>query len=153
MAVTKFLTRKTRLDTLIKYIMNGEKTEKMMYVSGVNCKPDTAIYEMLDTKRRFDKEAGIISYHLIQSFDGKEIFPKKCHELGLQYTKELFGDDFQFVVATHLNTDNVHNHIVINSVSFKSGNKFYSNRETKDFIRITSDFICRENRLRVIKTP
>ena len=153
MAVTKFLTRKTRLDTLIKYIMNGEKTEKMMYVSGVNCRPDTAISEMQDTKKRFDKENGIISYHLIQSFDGKEIFPKKCHELGLQYAKEIFGEDYELVVATHLNTDNVHNHIVINSVSFKSGNKFYSNRETKDFIRITSDFICRENRLRVIKTP
>lgn len=153
MAVTKFLTRKTRLDTIIKYIMNGEKTEKMMYVSGVNCKPDTAIYEMQDTKKRFGKEDGIISYHLIQSFDGKEVSPKKCHELGLQYAKELLGDDFQFVVATHLNTDNVHNHIVINSVSFKSGNKFYSNRETKDFIRMTSDFICRENGLSVIKTP
>ena len=153
MAVTKFLTRKTRLDTLIKYIMNGEKTEKMMYVSGVNCRPDTDISEMQDTKKRFDKENGIISYHLIQSFDGKEIFPKKCHELGLQYAKEIFGEDYELVVATHLNTDNVHNHIVINSVSFKSGNKFYSNRETKDFIRITSDFICRENRLRVIKTP
>ena len=153
MAVTKFLTRKTRLDTIIKYIMNGEKTEKMMYVSGVNCRPDTAISEMQDTKKRFDKEDGIISYHLIQSFDGKEISPKKCHELGLQYAKELFGDDFQFVVATHLNTDNVHNHIVVNSVSFKSGNKFYSNRETKDFIRITSDFICRENKLSIIKTP
>lgn len=153
MAVTKFLTKKTRLDTIIKYIMNGEKTEKMMYVSGVNCRPDTAIFEMQDTKKRFDKEDGIISYHLIQSFDGKEVSPKKCHELGLQYAKELFGDDFQFVVATHLNTDNVHNHIVINSVSFKSGNKFYSNRETKDFIRITSDFICRENGLSVIKTP
>lgn len=153
MAVTKFLTRKTRLDTIIKYIMNGEKTEKMMYVSGVNCKLDTAIYEMQDTKKRFGKEDGIISYHLIQSFDGKEVSPKKCHELGLQYAKELFGDDFQFVVATHLNTDNVHNHIVINSVSFKSGNKFYSNRETKDFIRMTSDFICRENGLSVIKTP
>ena len=152
MAVTKFLTRKTILDTIIKYIMNGEKTEKMMYVSGVNCKPDTAIYEMQDTKKRFGKEDGIISYHLIQSFDGKEVSPKKCHELGLQYAKELFGDDFQFVVATHLNTDNVHNHIVINSVSFKSGNKFYSNRETKDFIRMTSDFICRENGLSVIKT-
>lgn len=67
--------------------------------------------------------------------------------------KKLIGDDFQFVVATHLNTDNVHNHIVVNSISFKSGNKFYSNRETKDFIRITSDFICRENGLSVIKTP
>lgn len=153
MAVTKFLSRKTRLDTIIKYIMNGEKTEKMMYVSGVNCRPDTAIQEMQDTKKRFNKEGGIISYHLIQSFNGKEVSPEKCHKLGVQYAKELFGDDFQIVVATHLNTDNVHNHIVVNSVSFKSGNKFYSNRETKDFIRITSDFICRENGLSVLKTP
>lgn len=153
MAVTKFLSRKTRLDTIIKYIMNGEKTEKMMYVSGVNCRPDTAIQQMQDTKKGFNKEGGIISYHLIQSFEGKEVTPEKCHELGLQYAKEIFGDDYEFVVATHLNTDNVHNHIVINSVSFKSGNKFYSNRETKDFIRITSDFICKENGLSVLSTP
>lgn len=153
MAVTKFLSRKTRLDTIIKYIMNGEKTEKMMYVSGVNCNPNTAIQQMQDTKKRFNKEGGIISYHLIQSFEGKEVSPEKCHKLGLQYAKELFGDDYEFVVATHLNTDNVHNHIVVNSVSFKSGNKFYSNRETKDFIRITSDFICKENGLSVLSTP
>lgn len=153
MAVTKFLSRKTRLDTIIKYIMNGEKTEKMMYVSGVNCKPDTAVQQMQDTKKRFNKEGGIISYHLIQSFEGKEVSPEKCHELGLKYAKELFGDDYEFVVATHLNTDNVHNHIVINSVSFKSGNKFYSNRETKDFIRITSDFICKEDGLSILSTP
>lgn len=153
MAVTKFLSRKTRLDTIIKYIMNGEKTEKMMYVSGVNCSPNTAVQQMQDTKKIFNKEGGIISYHLIQSFEGKEVSPEKCHDLGLQYAKEIFGDDYEFVVATHLNTDNVHNHIVVNSVSFKSGNKFYSNRETKDFIRITSDFICRENGLGVLSTP
>lgn len=153
MAVTKFLSRKTRLDTIIKYIMNGEKTEKMMYVSGVNCNPNTAIQQMQDTKKRFNKEGGIISYHLIQSFEGKEVTPEKCHELGLQYAKEIFGEDYELVVATHLNTDNVHNHIVVNSVSFKSGNKFYSNRETKDFIRITSDFICKENVLSVLSTP
>lgn len=153
MAVTKFLSRKTRLDTIIKYIMNGEKTEKMMYVSGVNCNPNTAVQQMQDTKKRFNKEGGIISYHLIQSFEGKEVSPEKCHKLGLQYAQELFGDDYEFVVATHLNTDNVHNHIVVNSVSFRSGNKFYSNRETKDFIRITSDFICRENGLGVLSTP
>ena len=153
MAVTKFLSRKTRLDTIIKYIMNGEKTEKMMYVSGVNCNPNTAVQQMQDTKKRYNKEGGIISYHLIQSFEGKEVTPEKCHELGLQYAKEIFGDDYEFVVATHLNTDNVHNHIVINSVSFKSGNKFYSNREMKDFIRITSDFICKENGLSVLSTP
>ena len=92
MAVTKFLSRKTRLDTIIKYIMNVEKNEKMMYVSGVNCSPNTAVQQMQDTKKRFNKEGGIISYHLIQSFEGKEVSPEKCHDLGLQYAKEIFGD-------------------------------------------------------------
>ena len=62
----------------------------MMYVSSVNCRPDTAIQEIQDTKKKFDKEDGIISYHLIQSFDEKDISPKKYHELGLKYAKELF---------------------------------------------------------------
>ena len=61
----------------------------------------------------------LLAFFLGSCDDGKEVSPKKCHELGLQYAKELFGDDFQFIVATHLNTDNVHNHIVVNSVSFK----------------------------------
>ena len=62
MAVTKFLSRKTRLDTIIKYIMNGEKTEKMMYVSGVNCNPNTAVQQMQDTKKRYNKEGEL--YHI-----------------------------------------------------------------------------------------
>ena len=113
MAVTKFLSRKTRLDMIIKYIMNGEKTEKMMYVSGVNCRPDTAISEMQDTKKRFDKEDGIISYHLIQSFDGKEISPKKCHELGLQYAKELFGDNYTKEKTRYRIENKIYNQVYI----------------------------------------
>lgn len=153
MAYTKFLTRKTRLDWLINYAMNGEKTEKMMYVSGLNCRPETAYQEMQNTKKRFNKESGVVSYHLIQSFKGHEVSPEKCHELGVKYAKELFGDEFECIVATHLNTDNVHNHIIVNSVSFKTGYKFNSNRETRDYIKITSDFICKENNLSVITTP
>lgn len=72
--------------------MNVEKNEKMMYVSGVNFSPNTAVQQMQDTKKRFNKEGGIISYYLIQSFEGKEVSPEKCHDLGLQYAKEIFGD-------------------------------------------------------------
>lgn len=119
-----------------------------------------------------DKRTGI-EYNLVGDYylpnlvleAEEKVILNKYGLLRLNYLKEHKKADYTImfmnktlnkhlkVVATHLNTDNVHNHIVINSVSFKSGNKFYSNRETKDFIRITSDFICRENRLRVIKTP
>lgn len=113
MAVTKLLPRKERLDILINYVMNGEKTEKMYLVSGINCLPDTAIKEMNETKEKFGKKNGNIAYHLIQSFDGNEVSKEKCHEIGVQYARQLFGDDFQVIVATHVNTKNVHNGLSI----------------------------------------
>ena len=131
MAVTKFLSRKTRLDMIIKYIMNGEKTEKMMYVSGVNCRPDTAISEMQDTKKRFDKEDGIISYHLIQSFDGKEISPKKCHELGLQYAKELFGDNYTKEKIRYRIENKIYNQVYIPKKKYKMSIEEYNKFKQK----------------------
>lgn len=131
MAVTKFLSRKTRLDRIIKYIMNGEKTEKMMYVSGVNCRPDTAISEMQDTKKRFDKEDGIISYHLIQSFDGKEISPKKCHELGLQYAKELFGDNYTKEKIRYRIENKIYNQVYIPKKKYKMSIEEYNKFKQK----------------------
>ena len=134
MAVTQLYNRTTNLNGLIEYVMNGDKTDEMKYVSGVNCLPETAYEEMIATKNRFNKgKEKIIGYHLIQSFKEGEVTPEVAHELGLEYVNEVFGKDFEVVVATHLNTDNVHNHIVINSV------------------RIVSDCICQYYGLSVLE--
>ena len=69
----------------------------------------------------------------------------------MQLAEELWGDRFQVVVTTHLNTKHLHNHYVINSVSFKDGLKYYNNRETYALMRQTSDNICRENGLKILK--
>ena len=61
------------------------------------------------------------------------------------------GDRFQVVVTTHLNTDHIHNHFALNSVSFKDGKKYYNTRETYAYMRQISDNLCRENHLSVIK--
>ncbi len=99
--------------------MNGDKTDEMKYVSGVNCLPETAFEEMNNTKNRFNKgKEKIIGYHLIQSFAKEDnVTPEKAYQIGLDYANEIFGKDFEIVVATHLNTENIHNYIVINSVS------------------------------------
>ena len=118
-------------------VLYGDKTDEMKYVSGVNCLPETAYEEMIATKNRFNKgKEKIIGYHLIQSFAEGEVTPEVAHELGLEYVNEVFGKDFEVVVATHLNTDNVHNHIVINSVSLKTGKKFYDYHASRDYLRI-----------------
>lgn len=152
MAVTQLYNRTTNLNGLIEYVMNGDKTEEMKYVSGVNCLPETAYEEMMSTKNRFNKgKEKIIGYHLIQSFAEGEVTPEVAHELGLEYVNEVFGKDFEVVVATHLNTDNVHNHIVINSVSLKTGKKFYDYHASRDYLRIVSDCICQYYGLSVLE--
>ena len=124
----------------------------MKYVSGVNCLPETAYEEMMSIKNRFNKgKEKIIGYHLIQSFAEGEVTTEVAHELGLEYVNEVFGKDFEVVVATHLNTDNVHNHIVINSVSLKNGKKFYDYHASRDYLRIVSDCICQYYGLSVLE--
>lgn len=152
MAVTQLYNRTTNLNGLIEYVMNGDKTDEMKYVSSVNCLPETAYEEMIATKNRFNKgKEKIIGYHLIQSFAEGEVTPEVAHELGLEYVNEVFGKDFEVVVATHLNTDNVHNHIVINSVSLKTGKKFYDYYSSRDYMRIVSDCICQYYGLSVLE--
>ena len=67
--------------------------------------------------------------------------------------KELWGDRFQMVVTTHLNTEHIHNHFVINSVSFKDGKRFHDCKDTYRQLRDASDRCCREQGLSVIDNP
>lgn len=152
MAVTELYNRTTNLNGLIEYVKNGDKTDEMRYVSGINCLPETAYEEMKSTKDRFNKgKEQILGYHVIQSFKTGEVNPELAHELGLEFINEVCGKDFEVVVATHVNTENIHNHIVINSVSLKTGKKYYDYHLSRDYLRIVSDCMCQYYGLSVLE--
>ena len=151
MATTKLWKFKSRLDRLIDYAINGEKTENKLYVSGINCMPDTAFYEMQNVKKQFFKTKGIECFHGYQSFATGEVTPEQAHKIGVELTKQLWGDKFQVIVSTHLNTDNIHNHFVLNSVSFVDGKRFGNTKKDYALMRITSDKLCEEYGLSVLK--
>ena len=151
MAITKIWKFKSRLDQLVEYAINGEKTEQKLYVSGINCIPDTAFYEMKNVKKQFFKTEGIECFHGIQSFVKDEVTPEQAHEIGVKLANELWGEKFQVIVSTHLNTDNIHNHFVINSVSFIDGKRFYNTKRDYALMRKTSDRLCKEYGLNVLK--
>ena len=102
-------------------------------------------------KKLYGKEKGILAFHGYQSFKEGEVTPEIAHEIGVRLAEEMWEDRFQVVVATHLNTDNIHNHFVINSVSFKDGYKYYSNLSNTALLRKTSDEICEEYGLSVLE--
>lgn len=113
--------------------------------------PDTSLQEMRNTKKQFFKTTGIQCFHGVQSFVKGEITPEQAHEIGIKLANELWGDKFQVIVSTHLNTDNLHNHFVLNSVSFLDGKRFCNTKKDYATLRKTSDKLCEEYGLSVLK--
>ena len=150
------------LDDVIAYAVNSRKTEQQKedsdvlerFVSGINCNPSTAREEMMAVKKRFGKEDGTIAYHGYQSFAPSEATPEIAHQIGVELARRLWGERYQVVVATHLDKANhLHNHFVLNTVSFVDGKKYF--RSAKDYheLQATSDALCREYGLSVIENP
>ena len=152
MAITKYKVIKKNLDAVINYAMNGEKTENGILVSAINCLPQIAYSQMMLTKKAFHKEDGRLGYHIIQSFNGNEISPDKCNKFGIELAQQLWGDKYQVIVCTHTNKKNIHNHIVLNSVSFIDGSKYHNSNVEIALLRETNDDICRNHGLTIIKS-
>ena len=152
MSITKYKVIQKNLEAVINYAKNGDKTEKGILVSGINCLPDTAYFQMILTKKNFHKEDGRLGYHIIQSFNGKEVSPEKCNSIGVELAQSLFGDKYQVLVCTHIDKENVHNHIVLNSVSFIDGSKYHNSNAELAFIRETNDDLCKKYGLSVIES-
>lgn len=162
------------LSDVIAYAVNEEKTRQkhkskkrgreeesidnenegimQQYVSGINCTPTTARSEMMAVKKRYGKDEGIMAFHGYQSFAPGECTPAMAHEIGVKLAEELWGNRFQVIVATHLDkAHHLHNHFVVNSVSFADGLRYHrSNQDYRD-MRNASDRLCREYGLSVIE--
>ena len=136
---------------VMTYATNPDKTEKQFYTTGINCEIEDAVKQMQFVKIFYGKENGILAFHAYQSFSEGEVTPEIAHEIGVKLANEMWGDRFQVVVSTHLNTKHLHNHFVINSVSFKDGKKYYSNLSNTALLRKTSDEICEEYGLSILK--
>ena len=153
MAVIKIKNIKSNLQTVINYGKNGDKTEHGILISSINCAVPTAYEEMALTKKFFHKEDKTLGYHIIQSFNGFEIPPERANEIGKKLTEEMWGDKYQAVICSHINKKNVHNHIILNSVSFADGKKYHNGNENIAFVKQISDRLCLENGLRIVITP
>lgn len=144
---------KTALDCGVRYIVNPEKTEQSFFTAVLNCSsPETAYREMVETKRRWRKMDGVQGYHFIQSFVPGEVTPEQAYEIGVEFAARLFGEKYEVVLGTHLDKAHLHNHIIVNSVSFLDGSKYHSSPASYyQDVRGTSDSLCREHDLSIIK--
>lgn len=141
------------LEEAVGYALNRDKTEQELFETALGCRLKSAFEDMCLVKQAWNKTAGVQGYHLVQSFAPGEATPELAHKIGLEFAGELLGEEFQAIIGTHLNTKCIHNHIVWNSVSMKSGRKYRSTeRIYVTEVRAISDKLCQKYGLSVIQT-
>ncbi|MBR6509645.1 MAG: relaxase/mobilization nuclease domain-containing protein [Clostridia bacterium] len=120
-------------------------------VSGVNCNGENAFNEFMTTKYAYKKVDGFNFYQYVQSFHPSEkITPEQVHKIGLEFAEKAWPGH-EVLVATHLDAEHIHNHFVINSVSFESGYKLRQSPTTLKTLRCLSDNICADYGLSVLR--
>ncbi|VKH56983.1 Tn5252, relaxase [Streptococcus pneumoniae] len=144
---------------LIKYILNPEKTNNLALVSDYGMKNflDFPSYEEMvqmyhenfisnDTLYDFrhdrmeENQRKIHAHHIIQSFSPEDhLTPEQINRIGYETVKELTGGKFRFIVATHVDKDHLHNHIIINSVDSNSDKKIKWDYKVERNLRMISD--------------
>ena len=133
------------LANAISYITDEEKTQRGVLVGSHNCNADTALQEMLATKRNFGKMDKRQGYHFIISFKKQEVRPETAMEITQKFVERYFSDDFQCLYATHDNTEHVHSHILFNSVSWRTGRKYrYEKGDWAKEIQPIVNELCKE---------
>ena len=150
MAITKIHPIKSTLNLAIDYITKSEKTDEKILVSSFKCHPSTAHIQFMKTREYNDTKGTVLARHLIQSFLPGEVDPIKAHEIGMELCKKILKEDYEFVLATHIDRGHVHNHIIFNNVNYKTGKCYQSNKKSYHKIRFQSDELCKENMLSVI---
>lgn len=96
------------VEDVVEYAADEMKTERRSYVSCLNCREDTAAAQFMETKRLWGKSGGRVCYHGYQSFKADEVTAETAHEIGVRLAEELWGGRFEVVVATHCNTGHYH---------------------------------------------
>ena len=145
--------RSSDVSDAINYAVQNLKTEERRYVTGINCTPENARDNMMITKKAWQKLSGNSAYHGYQAFKPGEVQPEIAHEIGVKLAERLWGDRFEVVVATHIDRGHIHNHFVLNSVSFIDGGKYNDCKASYMEMRKQSDLLCQEYGLSVVKNP
>ena len=151
MAITKIHPIKVNLKAALDYIENPDKTDDKMLVSSFGCSYETADIEFQMLLDQAFKKGNNLAHHLIQAFEPGETTPEQAHEIGRQLADEVLQGKYPYVLTTHIDKGHLHNHIIFCAVDMVQQRKYISNRRSYAYIRRTSDRLCRENGLSVVK--
>ena len=151
MAITKIHAIQATVHKAVNYICNPQKTDESILISSFGCSPETAAFDFKFALSKTNQADPNKAFHLIQAFAPGEVSYKEAHQIGVELANKLLEGKFSYIVSTHIDKGHVHNHIIFCAVDMANQRKYISNRQSYAFIRRTSDRLCKEHGLSVVK--
>ena len=149
MAVIKRIASKATPKKIVSYLTQEEKTEEKL-IGGKDCDPYNVVNDFNMTQELYGKTGGVKYHHIIQSFSPEDnITPEKAHEIGKELADSQFKG-FEVFVVTHKDKDHIHNHLVVNSVSFENGLKYNASNKSLWDIKRESNRLCERENLKTL---
>lgn len=141
------------------YAKNPDKTDGGELVSAYECDPATVDAQFLLAKKEYLSNTGreqkrdVLAYQIRQSFKPGEITPELANQIGYELAMQWTKGNHQFIVATHIDKQHIHNHIIYNSTSLDCTRKFSDFLGSGRAVRRISDRLCLEHGLSIIENP
>ena len=150
MAYTRIHAIKATVQKALKYICNPEKTDGQILIDSFACGIETAHYDFMDALSKSSGVGDKQAFHLIQSFAPGEVDFDTAHQVGIELADKLLENKYSYVIATHIDKEHCHNHIIFCAVDNVEHKKYNDCKRTYRHIRNLSDELCREHGLSVI---
>ncbi|MFW6008563.1 MAG: relaxase/mobilization nuclease domain-containing protein [archaeon] len=158
MPYVKSIPVRVTVGKCINYVLNSDKTQDLLYSSGINCIAEKdiaknqykAVHNQFVNNKSKGKKRNILAHHFIQSFKAGDVNPELAHKIANEWAEKVFGDNRQVIIATHLDKGHIHTHFVVNAYDF-DGKKYYSNKNNLQKARNLSDDICKEYGIELIQ--
>ncbi len=150
MTYTRIHAVKATVQKALKYICNPEKTDGQILIDSFACGVETAHYDFMDALSKSSGVGDKQAFHLIQSFAPGEVDFDMAHQIGIELADKLLENKYSYVIATHINKEHCHNHIIFCAVDNVEHKKYNDCKRTYRQIRNLSDGLCREHGLSVI---
>jgi len=80
----------------------------------------------------------------------EEVSFEEAHRVGIELCDKILEGKYEYVLATHIDKDHIHNHIIFNSIDVDEGKIYHSYYASYMNIRNQSDRLCKEHNLSVI---
>lgn len=137
-------TNAKHLAASIKYILNPDKTEELLWTGGnAGTDADEILESFLATKRAFGKMDGRQGYHYVISFAPGETTEDVAYRVIRDFCEKYLGDRYDYCFAIHNDKQHMHGHVIFNSVGAIDGRKYrYVKGDWEKYIQPITDEIC-----------